>query len=60
VNSLRKVVSRGVHHGFDHEEGREHGVWTSIIEVREERVEEDERSSFFREGLFRGGGCATP
>ena len=61
TNSLRSVVRRGVHQGFDLGKGRERGVWVSIVEERVERAEENQRLGCFGKGLSGGGGgFATP
>jgi len=56
VNSLRRVVRRGVHQGLDFWEGRERGAVASIIVVRAVRAEENHWSSWLGEGVSGGGG----
>jgi len=54
VNSLRKVVRRGVHQGLDLREGRERGAVASIVVVRAVRAEENHWSSWMEEGVSGG------
>jgi len=49
-------VGRGVHQGFDRGKERERGVLVSIVEVRVERAEENQRSSCLGNGFQRRGG----
>jgi len=41
VNSLQRVVRKGVHQGLDPGEGRERGAVASIVVVRAVRAEEN-------------------
>jgi len=54
-NSLRRELRRGVHQGLNLREGPEWGVETSIVGVRMERAEENQRSSCLGEGDIGGG-----
>ena len=55
-NSLSRVISRRVHQGWDLGEGWEQWVRASIVEVRVGRVEDNQWSSFTRDGFSRGAG----
>jgi len=58
VNSLRRVVRRGVHQLFDLMDGRDWGGVVSIAAVSEERAEENHWSGCPRKG--GGGGRDEP
>jgi len=60
VNSLPRVVRRGVHHALDFGEGRDRGVLFTIIVVSDERAEENHWSSWLVEGAPEGGGTCQP
>jgi len=59
VNSLWRVVRRGVHQALVFGEGRERGTLTSIVAVSAERAGENHWSSWLREGVSGGEGLAT-
>ena len=54
--SLRRVVRRGVHQGFDLGEGREVGVWRRTVAVRVSREWANHVSNWSGEGERGGGG----